>query len=356
MPNHLLSLPRNSAQRTNTVAEAWGEAWGGNRRVALDVAEALSTSDFQQATGDVLHRELLTRYQDITPTWSGYVRRTTVADFKPKTFVDILGGRTGLDRVPELSEYPARDSSKGEYQIRAGKFGSRFAVSFEAIVNDELGEIRQMPANLAAAARDEESKQAAQLLVKADGNGPNTAFFKSASGNAPDNKPLTADNLDAAITKASQAKDSDGRPVVMSGFVLVVPTGLETTARRILSAQEFRTTDANGQVTVSGNFLAGRVDVVVDPWLQVVNTAAKAAATWYVLPKPAGRPALAIAFMTGREVPDLRVKADTGSRAGGGSITPEEGSFDIDDVQYRVRHILGTATLDPAGTYVSTGS
>lgn len=50
------------------------------------------------------------------------------------------------------------------------------------------------------------------------------------------------------------------------------------------------------------------------------------------------------------------MKADTGNSLGGGSLSPEDGSFEIDDIQYRVRHVLGGATLDPIATYVSNGS
>ena len=50
------------------------------------------------------------------------------------------------------------------------------------------------------------------------------------------------------------------------------------------------------------------------------------------------------------------MKADTGTRVGGGAIAAQDGSFDIDDIQYRGRHIVGNQTADPLFTYVSLGS
>ena len=50
------------------------------------------------------------------------------------------------------------------------------------------------------------------------------------------------------------------------------------------------------------------------------------------------------------------MKADTGNRAGGGSIAPEQGSFDDDTIQYRVRHVVGSALIDPKFTFVSQGA
>jgi hypothetical protein len=60
-------------------------------------------------------------------------------------------------------------------------------------------------------------------------------------------------------------------------------------------------------------------------------------------------------FLAGHETPDLRVKADTGLRVGGGSVPAEEGSFDTDDIQYRIRHVTGGTTLDPIAAYASVG-
>ena len=83
----------------------------------------------------------------------------------------------------------------------------------------------------------------------------------------------------------------------------------------------------------------------------------KAATRWFVLPSPqSARPALAVGFLRGYEDPDLRVKSSAGSRVGGGVIDPMQGDFDDDTIQYRVRHVVGSAYVDPKATYVSNGS
>ena len=108
--------------------------------------------------------------------------------------------------------------------------------------------------------------------------------------------------------------------------------------------------------TTTSNAIAGAVDVVVDPNL-LINTGANAATTWFLLPAPnTARPAVVAAVLAGHESPDLRVKADTGTRAGGGSIAPEQGSFDDDTVQYRARHVFGAAAVDPTFTFAATGA
>ena len=87
---------------------------------------------FVSATGDVLDRELLAQYTAITAEWAGFATRTLVRNFKPKKLVDILGGRTGLERVPELTAYPGAEYDTREFAIQVAKFGRQFGFSWEA--------------------------------------------------------------------------------------------------------------------------------------------------------------------------------------------------------------------------------
>lgn len=337
------------------AAQLWGAAMNGSRRAMLDVEEALSTSDFPIFLGALFDRELLAQYDQITPVWQQFARRTVVRDFRPKTWVDLLGGRGILDVVPEATEYPARSVDESKYELRVGKRGARIPLTWEALVNDDLDQFRNLPDRLAAGARDTEDYTATQLLVNA--SGANTSFFKAGNGNAPTALPLTLDNLSAAIQAVTQRKDTEGRPISTGqNLILMVPSGLVLQAEAILATTEVRTTVGN-QTTISTNPIARRVRIVENPWLTVIAQDAKASTRWFLLPDPgAARPALIVGFLRGHETPDLRVKLDAGQRLGGGALAPEEGSFDDDTLQYRVRHVLGSTVLDPIATYVSNGS
>jgi len=316
----------------------------GDLRARADVMETMTTSDFPLLLGAAYGRELIQEYNSITPIWPQFARRSVVPNFKPKKLVELLGGRAGLDKVKEAAEYKARPLTEGEYSFSVEKYGTRIPLTWEMFVNDELDAFRDLPTRLATAARETEDLVAARALTAANGSGVNTDFFKAANGNAPTALPLTSDNLEAALTAISTRKDPDGRPIVLRGAVLMVPTTLEMTARRILEAVEIRRT-VGDVTTVEPNYLRGVVRLVVNPWLTIVNTGAKAATTWFILPDPnTSRPAVVVGFLRGNESPDLRVKADAGNRIGGGSIAPEEGSFDDDTVQYRVRHVTGSST------------
>lgn len=346
-------LRLQAMQEANTLLQ---RTFSGDLRAAVTLKEALSTSDlFKSATGDVLDQQLLAAYQAQAPQWASFATRTTVRNFKPKRMVDILGGRSSLDRVPELSEYPGADYKTREYFIKVAKFGRMFGISWESLINDDIDEVRTIPNAFATAAALTEENAALGLIADLSTGAPNTAFFKDYSGESvpgPNTTPATAalstEALAAAITTVKGRKDYQGNPVAPGRLVLVVGPALEMTARQILSATEIRQT-VGTRTSVMPNYLAGVVDLVVHNRL--------AGTAWFVLPAPTeARPALAVAFLTGYETPDIRQKADAGQRVGGGAIDPDEGSFDVDGVYFRVRHVVGAGTVDPLHTYASTGA
>lgn len=260
--------PRLNA-RIDESLRVFERGLSGSLRGRADLAEALTTSDFPILLGAGMERELLAQYQDITPVWQGFASRTTVKDFKPKKLIDLFGGQAILPVVKEGTEFPARAVDETEYALKVGKRGARFAITWETIINDDLDGLRDLPSRLSTGARDTEDHVATSLLVNEAG--PNTDFFKSGNGNAPDNKPLTMDNLQAALTAISTRKDKEKRPIIVSAAVLVVPPGLEMQARAILNATEIRTT-VGDKTIVGQNFLRGVVTVVVNPWLPVIAT------------------------------------------------------------------------------------
>jgi hypothetical protein len=362
-----LARRQYSPQRRAHIAEAaklWGRVWNtGDPRAALAVQEALATSDlFRSVTGDVLDRELLARYGDVPTQWSEVATRATVRNFKPKTLVDLMGGRTTLDVVPELTEYPTAGTTAAEYKIAVRKFGRRFGYSWEASVNDDLDELAQIPDRFATASALTEDAAAFSQLYDLGTGAPNTAFFRNHTTDTdfrgdplpgPDTTPstaaLTSENLQAAITAVRQRKDFEGQPIPGGRLQLVVGYAQEINAKRILEATEIRTTSGS-RTTIEPNPLRGVVDLkVID---RLPGTA------WFLLPVPGSspRPALSVAFLTGHETPDIRVKSSAGNRIGGGAVDPSEGSFEDDTVYFRVRHIVGSATLDPVQTYASTGA
>lgn len=347
------------ARADKLLREAFGNQWGADVRLA----EAFSTSDFKLAAAAELDKEMLAQYDAFPSVWRQYTDVTTVRDFRPKRLQSRWRNTVGFARVPELTEYPGQDTRGAtEYAIAVAKYGRKFAISWEAWLNNEaIGELEDLPGELARQAGETEMINAVSNLLLVDpltntAASVNTNFFKSANGNAPAALPLTDANLRAALDAMAVKKDpNSNRQIARPDVVVVIPKALETTMLRIVNATEIRTTNGSN-LEIRTNELAG-LSYVVEPMLDFINTHAKALTTWFILPKPkSARPAMWAAFLAGHEQPDMRVKADTGRRVGGGDISALEGSFEIDDIQYRGRHVVGNQQGDALFTYCSLGS
>lgn len=347
-----------SPRRRQAIVEAatlWKRVFDGDIRAAVQVKEALSTSDlFVSATGDVLDRELLSQYAAVTAEWAGFATRTLVRNFKPKKMVDIMGGRVILERVPELTAYPGAVADNREFSIQVAKFGRQFGFSWEAQINDDLDELQQIPGTFAQAAGMTEDNAVFEKLFDLTTGAPNTAFFKNYTGDAipgPNTTPvtggtatLTQANLQSAVEAVTTRKDHQGNLVPAGRLILVVGPAQQFAARAILNTTEIR--DVSGsRTTIRQNDLAGAVDLVVLDRLPGL--------AWFILPAPnqAGRPALAAAFLRGFETPDIRQK-----NGGGVNVSPDQGDFDDDSIRYRVRHVTGAAALSPMHTFASAGA
>src|SRR6185369_3531761 len=126
-------------------------AMRGNKRSAIDLQEALTTSNFGSYFGDVLYRSVLANYAETPYSWDMYAARKIINDFRqtkmfrvdrgaavldgpiiPNSYGATGAGPTGLQ---QLSEYPLRRRVMSSYVDQLYKFGCRMDFSFETIVN-----------------------------------------------------------------------------------------------------------------------------------------------------------------------------------------------------------------------------
>jgi len=350
-------------RRVAGVAEMFARAVNGDRYALADfhgimggtgarsrMYEALSTSDFPVLFGDYLSRSLATRYAQAAPEWRMFATRQVNPDFRPTKVIDFLGGGAKLDIVPELDEYPARGFDESEFETLLGKYGNRLQWSWEMQVNDDLSAFSRAPGALTRGATATEDYIAMSVVV--DSAGFNSDLFDSV-----DNKPLTAANLEAAYQSISDVVDEDGNPIDIGDPVLLVPRALALTAQNILNTTEIRRTVSGTESLTVGNGLSVTPKLAVSRWFTAINKDANAKTSWALLPDPNGpRPAVIETFLRGHESPDLRVKADAGMTLGGQTIDPAEGSFERDDVQYRVRHVVGGNVGFTDAVYASEGA
>jgi len=321
--------------------------------------EAMTTSDFQYLFGDIIDRQMLAAYQRTPVMWQQVARRGRVRDFRTVSRYTLDGGEAVLDEVKQAAEYPAAAVTDGRYQYAVKKYGRRLPITWEALVNDDLDALSDLPTRLANAARFSEEKFFTQLF--ASSTGPNSTFFSSGNKNIVSGNPaLSVAGLTAAFNTLAAQTDTDGNPIYVGGVLLVVPPALKITANNILNATEILAADGGGDGTGNNqlrvaNWLRNDVEVVVNPWLPVVDTTSGNTA-WYLFADPnVGRPAMEIGFLIGHETPELFQKAPNAVRVGGGAVDPMDGDFDTDSIDTKVRHVFGGVLMDPKSAVASTG-
>lgn len=342
--------------------------------------EAMTTSDFPLMFGQIVDRMLLGNYQMTQPTYPAYARVGKVRDFRTVNRFALNGGQDLLQLVPERTEYPMRRLSEARYQYNVQKYGTVLPISWEALIDDQLGAFDDIPMRLAQAARNTEENFVTGLFTAAGGF--NTTFFSNTNKNiinttngaSATNPALSIGALQDAWTVLSKQTDVDGNPIVIQAATLVVPPALKVVAQNILNAtQLYISASAAGgvpnventtssptatgmQQLITQNWMKGLVDVVVNPWLPIVDTT-HGNTTWYLFASPqAGRPALEIGFLAGHESPELFMKDLNAVRIGGGAVGAAEGDFDTDTVMYKVRAVFGGVVMDPKMAAVSNGT
>lgn len=339
-------------------------------RPEYHLREAMSTSDFPNLMGDVLYRQLLGNYVPYPVTYPMWTKGITLKDFRSLHMYTLDGGQSTLDRVRELAPYPETSFIETPYTVAVAKYGRRYGISFEMVVNDDLSAFNQRPAMMAVGARRSEEYLATQMVV--DANGPHASFFTAGHANIVTGNPiLSIQGLQTAMSVLAAQTDADGQPIVITSMILMVPPSLKITAENILNATQLRINSGQGnpagalpggatidQFLYTANWMVGQVKLVVNPYLPVINTTS-GKTNWYLIANPddiSQRPAFVFAKLRGHETPELFIKDSNQRQLGGGDVSPMEGSFENDDINYKLRMFMGAAQIDPKMAVASNGT
>jgi hypothetical protein len=310
----------------------------------------------------VLERQLLGFYQTRAVNWQLTTRRSRVRDFRTVKRFTTDGARGVLPRVAEMANYPAVSVTEDSYEYNVAKYGQRVPFSWEAMINDDLDALADMPQRLALGARRTEERFQTDLFVNS--TGPDATFFSVGNDNIVSSNPaLSITGLQDAIELLNNKTDADGAPIYIGEYVLEVPPALEVVANNLVNAVQIWAADGGGDGTGQNqlqvnNWLAGRLKIKVNPWLPIVDVSANKNTTWYVFASPGeARPAMEMGFLIGHETPEMFMKAPNALRIGGGGmVDPMAGDYDSDGLEYKIRHVLGGTLMDPKMAVASNGS
>jgi hypothetical protein len=327
--------------------------------------EALTTSDFPYLFGDVLDRQVLAAYKAVDPVWKQFVKLGTVPRIYPQVGgyrFAMTGGDQYLAEVAEKGEYLASERNEARYAIYVKKYGRQFDISWEAMINDDLGALKDTPERFArAAVRTEHRLVTGTYVADAIADSTHALGFLYDDDVAGEvnlgQLPLTIGNLETCVERMAAFVDANGEPIMNRAKYLVVGPGLEFTARQILTSTTKMWLADSDDVTPPAAYPMTNViaqyglTLVIDPYIPVFATGSTN--SWFLFANPADIAALECDYLTGHERPEICMKASDKVSIGGGELGAMTGDFATDNIFYRVRDVFGCNKLDWRATYAN---
>ncbi|UVO20124.1 Mu-like prophage major head subunit gpT family protein [Stutzerimonas stutzeri] len=299
----------------------------GCDRTAVRAAGMHTTSDFPILLGSTVNRTLRDAYALAPQTWRPLGRQTTVSDFREVSRV-ALGDIAALEKVNEHGEYKYGTLSEEGAPLKVGKFGKIIAITWEAIVNDDLSAMTRIPQALGAAAAQTESDTVWNLLLGnpdfIDGN----PVFDSTHGNvAASGGAINTTTLAAARAAMRKQKSKAGHFLNLGPEYLVVGPDKELEAYQFTSSNYVpaKNADINDSRNAS---------------LQVIVDARITGNQWYLFAAPGLVDTFEYAYLEGEQ----------------GVFTETREGFEVDGMEIKARLVFGAAWIDYRGAYKNAGA
>lgn len=299
----------------------------GCDRQAVRAAGMHSTSDFPLLLGSTVNRTLRDAYTNAPQTWRPLGRQTTVPDFRAVTRA-ALGDIAALEQVKEHGEYKYGTLSEDGAPIKVAKFGKIIAITWETIVNDDLGALTRIPAALGNAAAATESNVVWALLLGNPNFTDGVPFYDAAHGNlAGGGGAINTTTLAAARSALRKQKSKAGEFLNLSPEFLVVGPDKELEAYQFTSSNYVPAKNAD-------------INDVRNASLTVIVDARITGNQWYLFAAPGSIDTFEYAYLEGEQ----------------GVFTETREGFEVDGMEIKARLVFGAGWIDYRGAYKNPGA
>ncbi|HUD30424.1 MAG TPA: prohead protease/major capsid protein fusion protein [Novosphingobium sp.] len=308
---------------------AQGQRTLGMRKEELFVTAcrfgAHGTSDFGAALQNVARTSLLQGYEEAEQTFWDFVTRKTLPDFKPDTLVGLATLSPFL-LVEENAEFKRLNAESMGDTVQLSTYGGIFAVTRQAIVNDNAGIFVEIPNEMGYLAADHESDTIYAILTGNQMMYDGKALFHVDHGNlAAAGTAITIEAIGAGRAAMSRQRSPSGRNIGGNyPKYLVTGPNKQTEAEQVVSA--ITAADAT-----KANPFAGKLVPITDP--RITDN------SWYLL-ADARRSGIVAGYLEGQE----EVFLDT-----------REG-FDVDGTEWKGRLDYVGKAIDYRGAYKNPGN
>lgn len=290
------------------------------------VREALTgTGAFPGILSNVAHKSMAQAYQSAPTTYQLWTAQGSNSDFKDATRYRLSEADT-LEKLNESGGFKAGGVTEGAAKTSIATYGRMFSLTRQAIINDDMGALQQLPAIYGAAARRMINKMVYKMLQsnpKVEG----AQLFHA------DHKNLCAEDISIeglAKMKAAMAKQKNIKGAeylnIQPAF-LICPVELEVQAAQLISSVVDPT-----KANATPNPFANKMTVISEPELEDAKAFYLAAAAGIA-------PTIEVTSLNGNLTPTME-RAE---------------QFDTLGIKWRIYMDVGVNLLDYRGVQKSTG-
>jgi phage major head subunit gpT-like protein len=223
------------------------------------------------------------------------------------------------------------------YTNKANPYGKLFAISYEDLVNDDLGAFDNVRRKLGRGAA-----LAMNTVFWTEFLADVTTFYTSGRANyfEGSSSALSITSLSTAVQMFGAQTDPDGNPLGLMPAILLTPWSLNETAANLLNSNEIR--DTNGsKVYTTRNPHAGKFRSVTSQYLNASAIPNGSATHWFLLADPMDMAVIEMVFLNGRQEP---------------IVEAANADFDTLGVQMRGYHSFGASKQEDRGGVRSKGA
>lgn len=293
----------------------------------IGMAFTHSTSDFGNILLDVANKAILLGWEENDETFEKWTKKGQLSDFKTAHRVG-LGAFPSLRKVREGAEYKyVTLNDKGE-TIALATYGELFSISRQAIINDDMNMLTDVPKKLGEAAKATIGDLVYAVLIDNEKMSDKKALFSTDHKNILTGG-MDVETISAGRTAMRQQKEGERTLNIRPAFMLV-PTTLETQAIQVVKSGSVKGADVNANII---NPVRDLAEIIAEPRLDEASTK-----DWYMASRQ-GSDTIEVAYLNGIDVP---------------YIDQLEG-FTSDGVTTKVRIDAGVAPVDYRGLLKVTG-
>ncbi|HFL4040066.1 TPA: ClpP-like prohead protease/major capsid protein fusion protein, partial [Escherichia coli] len=297
---------------------------GYNPMQMVGAAFTHSTSDFGNILLDVANKAILQGWEDAPETYEQWTRKGQLSDFKIAHRVG-MGGFSALRQVREGAEYKYITTGDKQATIALATYGELFSITRQAIINDDLNMLTDVPMKLGRAAKSTIADLVYAILTSNPKiSTDNVSLFdKAKHANVLESAAMDVASLDKARQLMRVQKEGERHLNIRPAFVLV-PTAMESVANQVIRSSSVKGADINAGII---NPVKDFATVIAEPRLDDNSQ------TTFYLAASKGSDTIEVAYLNGVDTP---------------YIDQMEG-FSVDGVTTKVRIDAGVAPVDHRG-------